>query len=123
TIMVLLSLVSGIWLLVKATNDLENTYILLLLAVGILAIGAAIKYTMGKKPYGYQGLGDIAVFLFFGLTGVLGTFFLHTHQLSWQEVLPAASIGFLATGVLNLNNLRDRESDRESGKKSLVVII
>ena len=91
------------------------------LVLGCLAIIAAIKYTMGKKPYGYIGLGDLFVFLFFGLTGVLGTYFLHTHQMDWEILLPASTIGLLSTAVLNLNNLRDRENDKSSGKRTLVV--
>jgi 1,4-dihydroxy-2-naphthoate octaprenyltransferase len=91
--------------------------------LGILAIAAAIKYTMGKHPYGYAGFGDLAVFVFFGLAGVAGTYYLHTSSFHWHGLLPAFSIGLLATGVLNLNNMRDIENDRESGKRSLVVIL
>jgi 1,4-dihydroxy-2-naphthoate octaprenyltransferase len=89
--------------------------------VGLLCIVAAIKYTVGKKPYGYVGLGDIAVFLFFGIVGVCGIYYLHAHVLSLTVVLPAASLGLLSTGVLNINNIRDVESDRQSGKFTLVV--
>lgn len=117
----LLSLVSGIWLLIKGTKGLDLSAGLILLVIGILAIAAAIKYTVGKKPYGYIGLGDFAVFLFFGLTGVIGTYFLHAHQIDLLEFLPAMSVGLFSTGVLNLNNLRDRENDRLSGKITMVV--
>lgn len=122
-IFTILSLFSGIWLLVKGTKGLDVSAGLILLGIGLVAIAAAIKYTIGKKPYGYIGFGDLAVFLFFGLTGVMGTYFLHSQQISLDEFLPAISIGLLATGVLNLNNLRDRENDKASGKRSLVVIM
>ncbi|MEO5649981.1 MAG: 1,4-dihydroxy-2-naphthoate polyprenyltransferase [Ginsengibacter sp.] len=116
-----LSLLSGIWLLVIGTKGLTLSSGFILLAIGLVAIAAAIKYTIGKKPYGYIGLGDVAVFIFFGLTGVLGTYFLHSQQITLEEFLPAISIGLLSTGVLNLNNLRDRENDQQSGKKTIVV--
>lgn len=118
-----LSLVSGVWLLVKGTQGLQLSSAFILFAIGIAAIAAAIKYTIGKRPYGYIGLGDVAVFVFFGLTGVLGTYFLHTHQITPHEFLPAISIGLFSTGVLNLNNLRDHENDRNSGKRTLIVLM
>ena len=119
----ILSLGSGIWLLWQASNIVDPIKLLTFLLLGLLAIAAAIKYTMGKNPYGYRGMGDVAVFIFFGITGVGGTFYLHTNDISFTELLPAVSIGLLATGVLNLNNLRDEENDRKSGKRSLVVIM
>jgi len=76
---------------------------------------------MGKKPYGYAGFGDISVLLFFGLVGVVGTFYLHTQQLEVSVLLPAISCGLFATSVLNVNNIRDIESDRAAGKKSIPV--
>jgi len=119
----LLSFISGIWLLLNASDHLEFGALTIFFILGLLAIGAAIKYTVGKNPYGYQGLGDIAVFLFFGITGVAGTFYLHTAELYWVDLLPAVSIGALSTGVLNLNNMRDHDNDKASGKRSLVVKI
>ncbi|WP_422859743.1 1,4-dihydroxy-2-naphthoate octaprenyltransferase [Flagellimonas sp. S174] len=97
------------------------SYFLIFTVLGVLSIWAAIKYTMGSKPYGYQGLGDLAVFTFFGLLGVLGSLFLYTKTWSWAAVLPAIAIGLLCVGVLNLNNLRDVVSDKKSGKNTLVV--
>jgi 1,4-dihydroxy-2-naphthoate octaprenyltransferase len=122
-IFAVLSLASGIWLLYEASKVVDAIKLLTFLLIGLLAIAAAVKYTIGKKPYGYRGMGDLAVFIFFGLTGVGGTFYLHTNEISWVEILPAVSIGLLATGVLNLNNLRDEENDRISGKHSLVVLL
>jgi 1,4-dihydroxy-2-naphthoate octaprenyltransferase len=118
----LLSLVAGITLITIALPNIGWVFFLFLL-IGIAAIAAAIKYTMGKKPYGYMGLGDFFVFLFFGLVGVLGTYFLHTQQFNLAMILPATSVGLFAAGVLNLNNLRDVKNDGESGKNTLVVKI
>ncbi len=120
-IFVILSLVSGILLLSEGTKGLQLSYWLIMFVIGILAIGAALKYTIGKKPYGYAGLGDFAVFLFFGIVGVMGTYFLHTHTVTIPEFLPAMAIGFFSTGVLNLNNLRDRDNDAAYGKHTIVV--
>jgi len=120
-IFILLALASGIWLIIVGMKGLLLTHGLLLFLLGIAAIVAALKYTMGKNPYGYAGWGDVSVFLFFGLVGVLGVYFLHTHELTWPETLPAVSIGCFSAGVLNLNNLRDRENDRAFGKHTLVV--
>lgn len=87
----------------------------------IVSIIAAVKYTVGKKAYGYSGLGDVFVFLFFGLLSVLGSYFLFTHNLQWQLLLPATAIGCFSTAVLNLNNMRDIETDATAGKNTLVV--
>lgn len=96
-------------------------YALLFLTLGILAIVAAIKYTVGDSAYGYRGLGDLFVFLFFGIVGVYGSYFLYALDWDWKVLLPAVSIGFLSAGVLNLNNMRDRRSDERAGKNTLVV--
>jgi 1,4-dihydroxy-2-naphthoate octaprenyltransferase len=120
-IFAVLSFVSGIALLYYSTNS--QFQFLLFLGLGILAILAAIMYTMGKKPYGYAGLGDLSVFLFFGWVGVFGTFFLHTQMLDWSILLPASSCSFFAVAVLNINNLRDVDSDEKAGKKSIPVRI
>lgn len=121
--LIFLSLLSGIWLIVAGMKGFSIKIIILFFALGILAIIAAIKYTIGKRPYGYAGFGDIVVFIFFGLTSVLGTYFLHSHLLPTLEILPAASMGLFATGVLNINNLRDFENDRQHGKHSMVVAL
>ena len=114
------SLVSGLILLYVAFGDkLWLTLIFLLL--GIAAIAAAIKYTMGEHAYGYKGWGDLFVFLFFGLLGVIGTWFLNTMYWRFDILLPAAALGFLSTGVLNLNNMRDMDNDLASGKRSIAA--
>src|SRR5690606_10339855 len=84
-------------------------------------IAAAIAYTAGKKPYGYAGLGDLSVVIFFGLVGVLGTCFLHTGKFDPENLLLALSSGLFATAVLNVNNIRDIKSDKLAGKKSIPV--
>ncbi|MCO5247961.1 MAG: 1,4-dihydroxy-2-naphthoate polyprenyltransferase [Chitinophagales bacterium] len=119
-IFVILSLIAGTSLIAIAIQGLQFSSVMMFV-IGIAAIIAAMKYTMGSHPYGYAGMGDIFVFTFFGLAGVMGTFFLHTHHLSIMEFLPAISIGCFSTGVLNLNNLRDYENDKAYGKKTMVV--
>lgn len=113
--------ISGVGLIIAGTYQVGLGVPFLFLLVGVGAIIAALKYTVGKNPYGYNGLGDLFVFLFFGLVGVLGTYFLHTHAMNWFIFLPATSLGLFSVGVLNLNNMRDIESDRVSGKNTLVV--
>lgn len=92
-----------------------------LLIIGALAIIAAWTYTGGPKPYGYQALGEISVFLFFGLVATLGTYFVQVGSISWPVILAAISMGLLATAILNVNNLRDLERDAKSGKRTLAV--
>ena len=92
-----------------------------LLVLGILSILAAVGYTLGRKPYGYMGLGDIMVFLFFGILSVCGSYYLFTREFHWDMLLPASAIGLFSAAVLNLNNMRDMESDRITGKKTLAL--
>jgi 1,4-dihydroxy-2-naphthoate octaprenyltransferase len=120
-VLIILSLSFGIWLIAEGTKGLELNTFLLFLALGILALIAAYRYTAGNNPYGYAGFGDLAVFLFFGILPVVGTYFLNTHQINSEIFLPAISIGLFSTGVLNLNNMRDIENDRNSGKITLAV--
>lgn len=96
-------------------------FALLFLVLGLAAIAAAVKYTVGETAYGYRGLGDMFVFLFFGIVGVYGCYFLYSHDWEWPVLFPAFSIGFLSAGVLNLNNMRDRNADARAGKNTLVV--
>ncbi|MEJ6675752.1 MAG: 1,4-dihydroxy-2-naphthoate octaprenyltransferase [Flavobacteriales bacterium] len=93
----------------------------LFFGLGIAAIVAAIKYTVGNSAYGYSGFGDVFVFVFFGLLSVVGCYFLYTKQLHALIFLPAFSVGLLSTAVLNLNNLRDREEDKKNNKNTMVV--
>ena len=119
----LLAFISGILLIGTGIGFTVSFRWLIFLLLGIGALGAAINYTVGKKPYGYMGFGDLFVFLFFGLTGVLGTYYLHTGQFYTGLLLPATAMGLLSTAVLNLNNMRDVEGDRRAGKRTLVVIM
>jgi 1,4-dihydroxy-2-naphthoate octaprenyltransferase len=98
-------------------------YSILFFFLGVASIAAAIKYTVGKSAYGYSGLGDVFVFVFFGLLSVVGSYFLYTKHVSFEIFLPAISIGLLSTAVLNLNNMRDRINDKAAGKNTLVVKI
>lgn len=91
------------------------------IGLGIACIAAAIGYTVGKKPYGYLGLGDLMVFIFFGLVSVCGSYFLFTKTFDWDILLPASAIGMMSAAVLNLNNMRDLESDKLSGKNSFAL--
>lgn len=117
----MLSFISGISLIYLALND----WILfsVFLGLGILAIWASISYTSGSNPYGYVGLGDLSVFLFFGILGVAGTYFLHGLELNWPIFLIGGSLGCFSTAVLNINNIRDIESDQKAGKRSIPVRI
>ena len=119
-IFAILSLVSGIILLLVSFG-FQWDAILFFFALGLLSIAAAVTYTIGRKPYGYLGLGDLSVLIFFGLVGVMGSYFLFTETISWYEVLPAMSMGLLSIAVLNINNIRDIESDRIAGKFSIPV--
>ncbi|MCC6385738.1 MAG: 1,4-dihydroxy-2-naphthoate polyprenyltransferase [Bacteroidia bacterium] len=120
---VILSLISGVRLIIVAMSGLKISYSLLFLTLGIAAIIAALKYTIGRNPYGYTGFGDLFVFIFFGIVGVMGSYFLYTHQLTGIEFMPAVTMGCFSTGVLNLNNLRDIENDSALGKQTLAVKI
>ncbi|MBX2983733.1 MAG: 1,4-dihydroxy-2-naphthoate polyprenyltransferase [Flavobacteriales bacterium] len=115
----LLAFVSGVALVVVALGVTATTIVFLL--IGLLAIGAAVKYTFGSNPYGYAGFGDISVLLFFGIVGVIGAFYLHTRSFVPATFLPAIGIGLLSTAMLNLNNMRDIHGDAANGKRTLVV--
>jgi 1,4-dihydroxy-2-naphthoate octaprenyltransferase len=114
-----LAFLSGLALIIYS---IEN-YILVLafVALGLASIWAAIKYTAGKNPYGYSGYGDLFVFIFFGLVGVLASSFLYTKDFSWLNILPAITIGAFSTAVLTLNNLRDIKNDALTGKNTTIV--
>lgn len=118
----LLAFISGLGLIFYSFPG-NWEYILLFLGIGLGAIAAAIKYTVGERPYGYAGFGDLFVLIFFGLVGVGGSYFLYAHTISCLILLPATSCGLLAVGVLNVNNIRDIESDSQSGKRSIPVRI
>lgn len=119
SILSLLATVALLYLAFFRHNLMQEFYTFV--ALGIACILAAIGYTVGKKPYGYLGLGDIFVFIFFGLVSVCGSYFLFTKTFEWDILLPATAVGMLSAAVLNLNNMRDIENDRLSGKKTLAL--
>jgi 1,4-dihydroxy-2-naphthoate polyprenyltransferase len=122
-VFVFLSLFSGVSLVIYATRNLSILFPIGFISLGLLAIVAAIKYTSGNSAYGYKGLGDLFVFLFFGIVGVGGTYLLFSNQLESSILLLAISIGFFSSAVLNLNNMRDWENDKSCNKNTLVVRI
>ncbi|WP_105902853.1 1,4-dihydroxy-2-naphthoate polyprenyltransferase [Vibrio gangliei] len=114
-------IISGLALVFYALQS--PTSIAAFIVLGLLSIISSIAYTMGSKPYGYIGLGDISVFIFFGLLAILGTYFLHTGTIKASLLLPAIGSGLFSMGVLNINNMRDVENDTVSNKRTLVVRI
>ena len=116
-----LSLCSAIPLIYLGTQNMPSSILWVYAGLAVLCIMAAIMYTVGKKAYGYSGLGDVFVFVFFGMVSVLGVYSLYAKSFDFMNILPAMSIGFLSTGVLNLNNMRDEYNDKKVGKNTLVV--
>jgi 1,4-dihydroxy-2-naphthoate octaprenyltransferase len=94
-----------------------------LILVGVAAVVAAWTYTGGRHPYGYRGLGEVAVFAFFGLAAVVGTAYVQVDRLTWLEFVASVPVGLLACALLVINNLRDIPSDTAAGKRTLAVII
>lgn len=117
----LLAVLSGLALLWFAFGTAAWQFFLVFVGLGAAAILAAVAYTAGARPYGYAGLGDLFVLIFFGWVGVAGSYFLHTLAFDWLVMLPATSMGLLAVAVLNVNNIRDIVSDRQAGKRSIPV--
>lgn len=112
-ILVALAIASGLTMIYFSFGSLFKLESLMLILLGYFAIKAAMHYTLGNNPYGYRGLGDLYVFMFFGMVSVLGAYFVCTHSFgSYKMFLPAVSIGLFCTGVLNVNNIRDMENDR-----------
>ncbi|MFN3968793.1 1,4-dihydroxy-2-naphthoate octaprenyltransferase [Flavobacterium sp.] len=117
----LITLAFAVLLIYFAFKESYLLYSFVFLVLGVLAIASAIRYTVGKGAYGYRGYGDLFVFIFFGLVSAFGVYFMFSKTIDWLLLLPATAIGFLSVGVLNLNNMRDEESDRKSGKNTIVV--
>lgn len=118
---VLVVIILTVCLLFVAFGSRYILYTLLFMMLAGLSVYAALKYTIGESAYGYRGRGDIFVFVFFGFVSVMGSYFLFTKQIDHHIVLPSISLGLLSVGVLNLNNMRDIESDRASNKITLAV--
>lgn len=119
----LVSLMLALILITAAFGSNSWMYFLIFLGLAIFSIWAAISYTVGDKAYGYRGLGDVFVFVFFGLVSVMGAYFLQLKEFSLAAVAMAVVVGLLSVAVLNLNNMRDRESDAAVGKRTLAVLL
>lgn len=118
---VIITLLLALLLIYVSFGSEQFLLALLFFVLAVASVWAAIKYTVGKSAYGYRGLGDVFVFVFFGLLSVVGTNFLFTKTINPLIFLPAVTVGFLSTAVLNLNNMRDIDNDKQSGKHTLVV--
>lgn len=119
-ILSLITLLLGIYVLYIAFKDIKIGFFIFLF-IGMLSIVASVKYTVGKINYGYHGLGDIMVFLFFGIVAVMGTYFLQTLSVNLSVLFPASAVGLLSMAVLNINNMRDAENDKKSNKITIAV--
>lgn len=119
----ILTLISALLLIYYSFKEDYLIYSLTFFFLGLIAIASAIRYTIGNTAYGYRGYGDLFVFIFFGLVSTLGIYFMFSKELDYSLILPAAAIGFLSVGVLNLNNMRDEASDRKVKKNTIVVKI
>jgi len=117
----IITFIFALLLIYQAFGVAYINYSIVFVILGVASIIAAIKYTVGKRAYGYSGFGDVFVFLFFGWLSVIGSYFLYAKQLDWRLFLPASAIGLLSVGVLNLNNMRDSATDKSAGKNTLVV--
>jgi 1,4-dihydroxy-2-naphthoate octaprenyltransferase len=116
-----LSLISAGGLIYYSSQNLTSELILFYAILAIVCVLAAVTYTVGKNAYGYRGLGDLMVFLFFGMVSVLGVFSLYGNGFEWLVFIPSFTIGLWSTAVLNLNNLRDHVNDKKSSKNTTVV--
>ncbi|WP_299099753.1 1,4-dihydroxy-2-naphthoate octaprenyltransferase [uncultured Winogradskyella sp.] len=117
-VVVIMLTVILLWIAFGFANIL---YFLLFMILGGMCVYAAIRYTMGESPYGYRALGDVFVFIFFGLISTIGSYILYLNSFDHVVVLPALAVGLLSVGVLNLNNMRDIESDEKSNKITVAV--
>jgi len=122
-ITVILTMASAIALIYFSFKEDYLVFSLFFLTLGALAVASAIRYTVGNTAYGYRGYGDLFVFVFFGFVSTLGISFMYLKEVHPILILPAAAIGFLSVGVLNLNNMRDEASDKKVGKNTIVVKI
>ncbi len=115
--------IASVLLIYVSFKDNNLVYSLFFLILSIVAIASAIKYTVGNNAYGYRGLGDLFVFIFFGFVSTLGVYFLYTKTIDGLLILPSISLGLLSVAVLNINNMRDVNSDTSSHKRTLVVMM
>lgn len=120
-ITVLITIIFIVFAIFRAFGIKTIYYSILFFILGGLAVYAAIRYTVGNQAYGYRALGDIMVFIFFGVVSVIGTFFLQVKAFEAVTLLPAVTVGLLSVAVLNLNNMRDIDSDRNSNKITVAL--
>lgn len=120
-IMSILSLISSIGVIYASFGSDNFVLALVYLVLALACVGAAIKYTVGNSAYGYRGLGDLFVFIFFGLVSTVGSYYLYVHTMDVAVFLPGIAIGLLSMAVLNMNNMRDIENDTAMGKNTIVV--
>ena len=118
----ILALICGA-VLIFVFVQLTWTELAVFAGMGVLAIVAALLYTLGKHPYGYNGLGDLSIFLFFGWVAVFGTYYLATKTIDFSVLLPASTMGFLSSAGMNVNNMRDYENDKVHKKHTMVVMM
>jgi 1,4-dihydroxy-2-naphthoate octaprenyltransferase len=116
-----ITIITGVALVACVYPYINRSHAVILLVTGLLCISAALFYTIGKNAYGYKGLGDLFAFIFFGPVPVIGTYFLHTRIFDFKPLLPAIGIGLISTMILNINNMRDLDNDRASGKITVAV--
>tara|TARA_R110001583_G_scaffold137909_1_gene289471 strand:+ start:6559 stop:7461 length:903 start_codon:yes stop_codon:yes gene_type:complete len=120
-ISILISILLALTLIFKAFSVYHFFFTLTFFLIGVASIIAAMRYTVGDNAYGYKGFGDLFVFVFFGLVSVIGCYVLYAKRIDHVVFLPAFTIGFLSTAVLNLNNMRDIQSDKRAQKITLAV--
>ncbi len=118
---VLIAIILAIFLIFSAFGVYHLWYTLIFFFLGVSSVVAAVRYTVGERAYGYKALGDIFVFIFFGIVSVIGCYILYAKKIDHVVFLPAISIGLLSTAVLNLNNMRDMASDLKSNKITLAI--
>ncbi|MFA5444347.1 MAG: 1,4-dihydroxy-2-naphthoate octaprenyltransferase [Bacteroidales bacterium] len=122
-VILILAAGSGLVLIYLAFGTYKGLMPVVFLGIGACALTASVLYSTGKKPYGYRGLGDISVFLFFGLAGVSGSYYIYTGSPDPEILLVATAMGLLATAVLNVNNIRDYENDKRFGKNTFAIVL
>lgn len=122
-ITILITVTSGLVLLLRLYRTMGWMVLVLFLALGLLSLLAAVFYTLGSKPYGYRGWGDFFAFLFFGPIAVLGTYYLQTQMVDFRSIFPSMGMGLLSTMIMNVNNMRDIENDALSGKHTIAVMM
>jgi len=122
-VFIFLSILFGTSLIYCAFGSLIGVKSLLFILLGLLAIIGAMTYTLGRHSYGYMGLGDLGVLVFFGLVSTLGSFYLQTQFMSWETICCGIAIGLPCVGVLNLNNIRDMNNDRAHGKRTFASLL